>query len=91
LGIAIGNTGGDTLFFDGKPLTDKLEEELRAKAKEFDESLPRCAHCGDILGKERFGMIHMHQDEYDCCSEYCAEQHYAFPEEDDDEEEDDGE
>lgn len=84
LGIAIGNTGGSTCFFDASPLTDKLEDELRVKARKFDESLPRCAHCGDILGKERFGM----HGEYDCCSSYCAEQHYApEPEPDEDEDE----
>jgi hypothetical protein len=72
IGIAVGNTGGNTCPFDGEPLTPEVEAGLLAKAEAFDEGLDKCANCGDILGEERYGAF----DEYDCCSSNCAENHY---------------
>lgn len=89
LGIAVGFTHGCTLPFDGEELTIEVEEALRAEAKSYDERLPKCANCGEILSadeRERYGDYHA--GEFDCCSESCAEKHYApLEEEFEDEEE----
>jgi hypothetical protein len=77
IGIAVGNTGGNTMPFDGEDLTEEYEKELLEKAREFDEGLEKCAHCGDILTDDRFGAY----GENDCCSQHCAEMHYCSDEE----------
>jgi hypothetical protein len=82
IGIAVGNTGGDTLPFDGEELTPEHEESMLVAARKFDEKLPRCAQCGELLTGERYGDPGL--GEYDCCSEYCAEKYYFTPLEADD-------
>ncbi len=79
LGIAIGNTDGNTLPFDGQELTEELAKDLRLKAQEFDETLETCDQCGAILGETRYGNADA--GEYNCCSESCAEKYWAIPEE----------
>lgn len=83
--IATGGTGGMTMPFPGEPLNDETFEGLRKEAAEHDAELDRCAECGAILGKERYGDGY---GEYDCCSEYCAEKHYAPEPEDEFDDED---
>lgn len=78
-----GATGGMTMFFDGLPLNEETFTELREWANEQWDSLEKCAHCGNLLGKEKYGSHEI--GEYDCCSEYCAEQRYFTPEEDEEE------
>lgn len=80
-----GATGGMTMFFDGQELTDTTFTELREWANKEWEELDKCAECGELLGKERYGC-HI-SSEYDCCSEYCAEQRYYMQEDDEDDEE----
>jgi hypothetical protein len=77
--IAVGCTGGNTLPFEGQRISAKVERELRAKAKDFDAKLPKCENCGEILGEQRYGDGY--SGEYDCCSQYCAEQRYYAIEE----------
>lgn len=74
IGIAHGSTGGMTMPFSGEELSEDVFSELREWAKQEWESLEKCAHCGEILGKERYGCHEI--GEYDCCSEYCADEHY---------------
>ena len=77
--IAIGNTGGDTMPFEGEKLTKKLEKALIEKAIKFDEELPKCDQCGAILGKERWKPLDY--DDCQCCSEYCADKLWSLYEE----------
>lgn len=74
--IACGNTHGMTAHLDEMELNEETYKQLREQAEKVDEKLPRCPHCGKILGKERYRL-------YDCCdgddwfcSEYCAEEAY---------------
>lgn len=91
IGIAVGFTHGCTLPFDGEELTAEVEAALLAEADRYDAELPKCAHCGDILGDELWGPHWQHPDERDCCSENCAEMHYNQPDEDEEYDEDEDE
>lgn len=73
--IAVGATGGFTMPFEGESLTDETFARLAKWAEEQYEKLDKCAQCGDLLGTDRYGSHDM--GEYDCCSEYCAEQYYT--------------
>lgn len=69
--IAHGATGGFTLPFD--PCTVK---EALHWAETVYQGLPKCAECGEILGKEKY------THDYACdgesfCREYCAEKNYG--------------
>ena len=66
--VGHGATGGGTFPFDGCTFN-----ELLSWAKETHEKLEKCAQCGDIL-VEKWGPF---CGEEDCCSQYCAEKHYA--------------
>lgn len=77
--IAVGCTHGFTMNFDERETTEEVYAELRQEAEEFDAKLPCCSQCGEILGEVKYGDTDM--GEYDCCSEYCAEQRYFTPEE----------
>jgi hypothetical protein len=74
IGIAVGNTGGDTAFFESMPLTIATFKHLRKKAYDFDINLPRCDRCGEILGKDKYRNNEMPDDLF--CREYCAEEAY---------------
>lgn len=82
ISIASGFTHGMTAILDEMPLCEESFETLRKGADEFDQKLPRCAECGNMLGEERYSLHDI--GEYDCCSEHCAEKHYQ-PVPDDDE------
>lgn len=77
--ISHGCSHGMGLSFDEEEATEEVYASLRQFAKEFDEKLPRCAQCGELLGKDRYGSHDV--GEYDCCSEYCAEQRWFTPDE----------
>lgn len=72
--IAMGCTGGDTMPFDGEPLLFANFLQMRKSARIKWEKLPKCDQCGELLGKERFGS--WEHNEFNCCSEYCAERYY---------------
>lgn len=78
--IAVGNTGGNTMPFDGEEFTEEVLSALREKAKAFDEKLPKCSHCGEILPakKDRYrnGNSDWSGDEF--CSMHCAEEAQRF-------------
>lgn len=74
--VDMGFTHGFTIPFDGSD-----DETLRKAAEALYEKLPKCAHCGELLGKQRYGCHDL--NEFDCCSEYCAEMRYATPEDED--------
>lgn len=73
--IGSGCTAGMTMPFDGLPLTIETYNLLRHNAKECYDELEKCDECGELLGKERYGMSDI--GEYNCCSAYCAEKYWA--------------
>lgn len=75
--IGCGFTHGTSMPLDCEPANEDTYNTLIAGAKEFDENLPKCAQCGDFLGKNKYGNADT--GEYDCCSEHCAEQHHFTP------------
>lgn len=77
IGIAVGNTHGMTMPFDGEELTPEVESALLARAEEHDSELDKCERCGEILGKERYG----YDGEYNFCSEFCAEEDHHLQQE----------
>lgn len=83
--IAVGNTGGDTMPFDGDILTPEVEAALNKKATEFDAKLEHCAQCGEVMEHTKFGW---YGDDNDCCSQECAEKHYSVEDFDQEEDED---
>ena len=68
--IGVGCTNGMTMEFDALSLNDETFDMLLEKAAKFDERLPRCESCGDILTGETYGTL-MHG--YCFCSQNCAE------------------
>lgn len=68
--ISFGSTGGFTL-----PLPRMSDDELKAKADQLYEKLPKCAECGDLLGKETYTHDYADKDEK-FCRDYCAEKNY---------------
>ncbi len=75
VGVGMGATMGFTQPFDAD-----TEENLRARAEKLWEKIPKCAHCGEPMGKEKFGCQDL--GEYDCCSESCATSRWFSDEED---------
>lgn len=73
--IACGNTHGMGLILDEYIATEKHFKMFLGKAKEFDEKLPKCVECGEILGREHYGSYDL--NEFECCSEHCAEKYYS--------------
>ena len=73
INIAVGCTHGMFTELEGTPLTKKLEKSLLEEAKKFDESLPKCDRCGDIIEES---WRYCESDET-FCSEHCAEMAYA--------------
>lgn len=72
--IGVGATHGMTMEFDALTLNDTTFDALLDKAAKFDENLPKCEHCGDILTGETYG--HEFSDGHPFCSEHCAEMSY---------------
>lgn len=72
--IAIGNTHGMSLPLDEMELNQETEQLLTEKARIFDNQLPKCSHCGEFLGKERWYPQDylIGEEEFVCCSENCA-------------------
>lgn len=68
--VALGHTGGNTLPFDAEETYDRVQ----ARAQKMYDKMPKCEHCGDILGKVKYGYEY---GEYDCCSEQCADARYG--------------
>lgn len=71
IGVAHGHTGGMTM-----PFEPSAEKELKAWATETHEAheaLPKCDHCGDVLGDETYTDA---VGDFKFCREYCVEQHY---------------
>jgi endogenous inhibitor of DNA gyrase (YacG/DUF329 family) len=78
--IAVGCTYGNTMPFEGEELTEEVFANLIEKANEFDDNLPKCDHCGEIIEGERYGndnTIHLGgEDSYPFCSSNCAQMNY---------------
>lgn len=72
--IGVGATHGMTMDFDALTLNDETFDLLLDKAEKFDENLPKCDHCGDILTGKTYG--HEFTDDHPFCSEHCAEMSY---------------
>lgn len=72
--IGVGCTHGMTMDFDALTLNDKTFDMLLNNAAKFDESLPKCEHCGDMLTGDNYG--HEFSEGYCFCSERCAENAY---------------
>lgn len=70
--VGMGATMGFTMSFDGQEY-----EELRKRAKEMFDKLPKCAQCGELMGKENYTHDLNFEDE-SFCSEGCAEKSYRF-------------
>lgn len=66
--IACGNTQGIFTELPG-------DGELMVKARQFDEQLPRCAECGDILVEEYY--FHDFDPDIKFCREYCGEEYWS--------------
>lgn len=88
--IATGCTHGMFTELEGVPFTNKVAKQLQQEAVAFDESLPKCDQCGEMLDVSEFVLL----DDPDVkfCREYCAEKYaheqYVLAHEDDVEEED---
>jgi len=70
--VATGCTHGFSGWFEGEPNTHKLIEE----AKAYDEKLPKCPQCGEIMGEAEWTLPDHCDDKY--CSEHCAERAAEF-------------
>lgn len=70
--IAVGCTHGMFTELEGEPLSKELIQELIKNADEFDEKLPKCEHCGELLENK----VWFHTDDPDMkfCSEFCCEE-----------------
>jgi hypothetical protein len=73
IGIAHGATGGYTMPFEGEELTEETFKGLREWAEKEWEELPKCDHCGGLVGKQ-FYTSPDHGDDFKFCREYCVEE-----------------
>jgi len=71
INIAHGFTGGCTMPFEGS-----TRKNLRVWAKKLYETLPKCEHCGELIGDEPITLIE-YPDKGKFCGEYCAEEYLA--------------
>ena len=69
--IGIGNTHGFTMPFEGVSACKTNYRKLRTQAKKYDEALPHCPQCGDIMPSKENCYTHKFCDE-EFCSENCA-------------------
>jgi hypothetical protein len=68
--VGMGATMGFTMSFDGQEY-----DELRKRAQEMFDKLPKCARCGEILGKETYTHdLNIADEKF--CSSNCAENAY---------------
>lgn len=68
--VSFGFTGGNSLPFEPKSYDD-----LRQKAEELYEKLPKCSECSELLGKETYTHdLNCGDEEF--CSENCADKAY---------------
>lgn len=81
--VGMGATLGFTMSFDGEDY-----DTLRKRAEEMYQKLPKCAQCGELLGKETYTHDYADQDEK-FCREYCAEKNYQSYQEPEDAEHED--
>lgn len=65
--------------------TERDYQDLDGWAQSELEHLPKCEHCGELLGKTVY-VNHFQGDDEKFCSSYCAEEYFRPS---DDEEEDD--
>jgi len=69
--VEAGFTGGWSMPFEEEP----TDEDLIAWAQKEWESIPKCPGCGEpMYSDERYG--HQFTDEYEFCSQSCAEKDY---------------
>lgn len=73
--IAHGATGGNTMPFDGEPLTEETFAAMRQWAKEQDAQLPKCAKCGEPIRGNPYRLHDFPDERFD--REYCAEKWLA--------------
>lgn len=75
---------GGIIGHDPYDLSDQSLAELRQWAVEHDEKLPKCDHCGEIIGRETYINSESEWTGFEFCSESCAEMNMSPEEEDDD-------
>ena len=61
---------------DPYDLSDQSLAELRQWAVEHDEKLPKCDHCGEIIGRETYINSESEWTGFKFCSESCADHDY---------------
>ncbi len=71
--IATGCTHGMFTELEGEPFTEDLAKQLQSNADEFDENLPKCGHCGDIIEGNSWFLTD-DPDGARFCREFCAEE-----------------
>ena len=59
INIAHGATGGATMPFEGD-----TDAALKAWAEKQYKNLPKCSHCGDVLGKETYTTLDDPDDKF---------------------------
>lgn len=87
--MAVGSTMGMSAHFDDMPANIKTYRSLKKQAAEYDEKLDKCAHCGEVLGDERYRNADTDWSGDEFCREYCAEQNYYHNHKDDKQEDTD--
>lgn len=83
---------GGIIGHDPYDLSDQSLAELRQWAAEWDERLPKCDHCGEIVGCESYINPESEWTGFKFCSESCADHDYweqRMHEEDEEDDEDD--
>lgn len=70
--IAVGNTGGNTVGLDGVTQSKANLKALREKARQFDEKLPKCDHCGEVMDMSERWFNPDCEDMFSACSENCC-------------------
>lgn len=71
--VAYGATGGFTMPFE--PCTIK---EVQKWAEGAYERCPKCAQCGEPLGKVKYRSADSYHDDEEFCSEYCCEKYFPI-------------
>ena len=87
INVAHGFTGGYTMPFEGD-----TAEHILAWARETYDNLDKCGHCGEIMpdGATKWASVHwigedaFPNEEYDYCSEQCAERASTWEDDDQD-------
>lgn len=67
--VRVGYTGGMSMPFD-----EGTDDEALAWAERTHAGLPKCPHCGDLMGTQRWVPCDFPVDDDEaCCSESCCE------------------